>query len=174
MSSEYTEEKLLEQRAALLAQKRQHTASQEEFITMLEFRDLDTHYAVELEKVEAVGRIGEIFPIPLTPKHILGIVRRRGQSRALVSLRRYFSPQAAGLADADFAVYARAGGKRFALAVDEILGVAQLPLSEKREVMDNIDPRVAPFLSGVSFDGVLLIDLDSLVDTEGFGTRRRN
>ncbi len=137
---------------------------------LLEFVLMGLRYAVYLEKVEAVVRIGEIVPIPLTPAHISGIIRRRGESVALVSLRHFFHPDTRGVADADFAVIVSARAKRFALQVEDIEGVIRLTEDALRPPPENFDAAQASYISGITTDGLAIIDLTSLVEAHGFGT----
>ncbi|MCP4680514.1 MAG: chemotaxis protein CheW [Deltaproteobacteria bacterium] len=137
---------------------------------LLEFVLMGLRYAVYLEKVEAVMRIGDIIPIPLTPPHISGIIRRRGESIALVSLKHFFHPDTHGVADADFAVIVSAGGKRFALQVEDIEGVIRLIEEAPRPPPENFDAAQTAHISGITTDGLAVIDLSSLVEAPGFGT----
>ena len=125
-------------------------------------------YGVDLTTVEAVARIGDIVSIPLTPKHITGIIRRHGIVYALVSLKHYFYPQIEGIADADFAVIVKVQGILFALQAEEILGVFHREKSEIQPVPENFDGAQAPFIRGVTTDGLSVIDLERLVDAPGF------
>jgi len=160
---------ILEQRAALLAAPLEDDGKSEQMITLLVFTLMGSPYAVPLSCVEAVTRIGGIFAIPLTPRHISGVIRRRGQTIALVSLRHFFHPETEALIDADFAVISTAGGKRFALQVEEIDGVTQIPLKDLRPPPDNFDRTQAPYLAGVTNDGLVVLELEELVAAEGFG-----
>jgi chemotaxis signal transduction protein len=164
---------ILQQRARALAAPVERTDRQAVSFPLLEFTMMGTRYAVVLDAIDAVTRIGEIHPIPLTPKHITGIIHRRGEAIALISLRHFFHPDAQGIADADFALIARARGKRFALQVEEIVGVTHLPGGDLGQPPDNYDRAQAPYLAGVSADGLSVIDLDRLVTAEGFAAGRQ-
>jgi purine-binding chemotaxis protein CheW len=160
---------LLEARAAELARPLEDGGAGDDRVPVLEFVSMGNRYAVALESIEAVTRIGDIVPIPLTPPHISGIVRRRGDSIALVSPRRYFHPGSQGIADADYAVIVEVRGKRFALQVDDIEGVTFIEEDELKPPPENFDPQQLPFIAGVSVEGLTLIDLEALADAPGFG-----
>ena len=163
---------VMRRRAAELAAPEVRDQRPEHTVALLEFSMMGTRYAVALEKVDAVTRIGEIHSIPLTPRHITGIIRRRGETIALVSLRHFFHPDAEGIADSDFALVARARGKTFALQVDEIEGVSRRPLDDILDPPENYDRAQAPYLAGVTTDGLSVIDVDRLVAAEGFAATR--
>ena len=126
-------------------------------------------YAVPLQKVEAVARVTDVYVIPGVPRHISGVIRRRGSSMALISLRRFFGADSGGLADADFALVVNAGGKRFALEVEDIEGVISLEESELLSPPDNLATTQAPFISYVTLQGITVLDPDRLVAFERFG-----
>lgn len=162
------EKQLLRKRAEELARPADVLGKAEESRPLLEFILLGTPYAIYLERVESVSRIGDIYSIPLTPKHISGIIRRRGQSIALVSLRHFFNRNEEGLRDADFAVIVSAKGKRFALQVEEIQGVIHIPKDAILPPPDNFDSKQVPYIIGVTTEGLAVVDLDSLVEAKGF------
>ena len=55
-----------------------------------------------------------------------------------------------------------------ALQVEDVLGVALLAEGELVAPPDNFDPAQAPYVSAVTIDGLVVIDLDSLVAAKGF------
>jgi purine-binding chemotaxis protein CheW len=171
MSGEWEEvdRSVLQKRADLLAQPRADVDAVVETLAILRFSLMGQDYAVPLEVVEAVLRIGAIVSIPLTPKHIQGVLRRRGQTIALVSLTHYFHPEFEGLIDSDFAIIVVAGGKRFALQVEEIEGVVRCPKSAFLPAPDNFDRAQAPFVIAVTTEGLTLLDVERLVAADDFG-----
>jgi purine-binding chemotaxis protein CheW len=160
---------ILRRRAEALAQPRADAGGAAETLALLQFTLMEADYAIPLVAVEAVLRIGQIVSIPLTPKHIQGVIRRRGQTIALVSLRHFFHPEFEGLADADFAVIVVAGGKRFALQAEEIEGVVYVPKDELKPAAENFDRAQAPFVVAVTVGGLTVLDVERLVATSEFG-----
>jgi purine-binding chemotaxis protein CheW len=163
---------ILKKRAAAIArplEKMEYLANTASF---LEFRMSGERYAVRLENVQAVTRVSEITSIPLVPKHISGIIRRRGESIALVSLPYFFDASREGVSDADFAVIVQAKGKRFALQVEEILGVMTLRKDDLLLPQDNFDPNQVTFIFRVTLDGLMILDLDALVDAKRFAVEK--
>jgi purine-binding chemotaxis protein CheW len=159
---------ILKRRAEALSQPRAAGDAAVETIALLRFTLMEADYAIPLDEVEAVLRIGQIVSIPLTPKHIQGVIRRRGQTIALANLRHYFHPEAEGIADADFAVIVVAGGKRFALQVEEIEGVVHVPKSELAPAPDNFDKAQEPFVVAVTTGGLTILNMERLVGTSEF------
>ncbi|MCU0661626.1 MAG: CheW domain-containing protein [Myxococcota bacterium] len=165
---------ILFRRAEDLARPITNVERAEDRIALLEFLLMGARYAIRLDRVEAVTRIGEIFSVPLTPRHISGVIRRRGQSFALVSLRHFFHSNAEGIADADFAVYVRSKGKQFAIQVEEIEGVIHLPRAKLLPAPETFDYAQAPYIAGVTLEGLALIDVDAMVEADGFSAGRKH
>lgn len=167
-----TEEQILKYRAQQLAMPKRVSSSKEQNIALLQYTSMGYQYAVPLASIEAVGHIDEVLPVPQTPNHIVGIMRRLGRAVALIDLRRFFHPDIKGISDSDYAIIVKAKGKFFALEAEDIEGVV---LVEKQKLLpppDNIDSTEAPFISAVTVDGICIMDLEKLVDAEGFSQSR--
>ena len=159
---------ILAKRAEVLARPTEEMDAQDDLLGLLEFSMTAQRYAVPLENVQAVTRVSEITSIPLVPKHIPGIIRRRGESIALVNLPYFFNANRGGIADADFAVIVQVKGKRFSLQVEEILGVTTVKGEDLRIPQDNFDPTQIAYVSRVTMDGLIILNLESILDAEGF------
>lgn len=159
---------VLDKRADTLARPLDQLESREEWTNLLVFIMMGRRYAVELTKITAVTRIHEITSIPSAPKHIPGIIRRRGESIGLVNLSYFFNAERTGISDADFAVIVQAKHKRFALQVEDILGANMVRNADLLAPQDNFDPAQLPFVSRVMLDGLVVIDLDALIQAKGF------
>ena len=170
---EDTDRETLERRAAALSKPLEDDSDAEETVTLLTFTLMGSSYAVFLSTVEAVTRIGDIFAIPLTPKHIAGVIRRRGQTIALISLRHFFHPETEALVDSDFAVISIVQNKLFALQVEEIEGVQSVAVSDLAPPPENFDRTQAPYLYGVTGDGLAVLDLEAMLAAEGFGMDKK-
>jgi len=168
-----TEQSLLNQRAEGLARPRRRTESRSDWRRVLVFKLLGKPYGVDLDRLEAIARIGDILPIPMTPPHLQGIIRRQGQSITLVSLRHFFDHRAEGVYDADYALIVSAGAKRFAIQAEDVDGVLRLDPAAVRPPPENLDPTQRPYVAGVTADGVLILSLENLVAAAHFAAGHR-
>jgi chemotaxis signal transduction protein len=159
---------ILEKRATSLARPLEQAESRDEWTNLLVFTMMGKRYAVALTHVIAVTRIHEITSIPSAPKHIPGVIRRRGESIGLVNLALFFNSERAGISDSDFAVIVQARNKRFALQVEDILGANVVRNADLAAPQDNFDPAQLPFVSNVMLDGLVVLDLDALIQAKGF------
>jgi chemotaxis signal transduction protein len=159
---------ILEQRARTLAEQIEALDKLDDTVALLEFFIMGGRYAVLLKKVHAVIKILEITSIPLVPRHIPGIIRRQGESIALVNLDYFFHSDKTGIFDADFAMIVTGAGKRLALQVVDVIGVVLVREKDLRSPQDNFDPSQAPYISAVTLDGLIVLDLDALVQARGF------
>jgi chemotaxis signal transduction protein len=159
---------ILEQRARKLAEQIETLEKLDDTVALLEFSIMGGRYAVPLKKVHAVTKILEITSIPLVPRHIPGIIRRQGESIALVNLEYFFHSDKTGIFDADYAVIVTGAGKRLALQVVDVIGVVLVSEKELSSPQDNFDASQAPYVSAVTLGGLIVLDLDALVQARGF------
>jgi len=163
---------VLNRRAETLAKPIEQVESREEWTSLLAFIMLGKRYAVDLGQVVSVTRILEITAIPFAPRHIPGIIRRRGESIDLVNLSYFFNSDRTGISDADFAVIVQARGKRFALQVEDIVGANVVKIADLLLPQDNFDPAQLPYVSRVMLDGLVVLDLDALIQAKGFAAEK--
>ncbi len=166
--TEWENNELMKRRAEELSRPVEQTESREGMSTLLVFILMGKRYAVELGSVVAVTRIHEITSIPSAPKHIPGIIRRRGESIGLVNLTYFFNSERTGISDADFAVVVQAKKRRFALQVEDIVGAATVRDAELLRPQHNFDQSQLPYVSSVMLDGLVVLDLDALISAKGF------
>lgn len=159
---------VLKKRAERLAAHIDTLENREDTTSLLQFAIMGQRYAIPLNRVHAVTQISEITAIPLVPRHIPGIIRRRGESIALVNLEYFFHSEKTGISDADYAIIVTGASKRFALQVEDVMGVALVAEKELGAPQDNFDPKQIPYVSAVTLDGLVVINLDALVTAKGF------
>lgn len=164
---------LLERRAKNLAKPPSQLESREGGTSLLVFIMSGRRYAVDLSSIITVTRIHEIISIPSAPRHIPGIIRRRGESIGLADLACFFNADKSGISDADFAVIVQAQDKKFALQVEDIVGATTVRNADLLPPQDNFDPKQLPFVSNVMLDGLVILNLDALIRAKGFAAEKR-
>lgn len=116
-------------------------------------------YALPVRHVPEVAELGDVTPVPGAPPQVLGIRNLRGEVLPVFDLAAGLGAEGSGAATRIvLAEDPAAPGRRCALAVDEILEVAEL--GEAQEAVDS------PLLAGaVLLDGRLvgLVDVPALL-----------
>jgi purine-binding chemotaxis protein CheW len=113
-------------------------------------------YALPVRHVPEVAELGDVTPVPGTPAQVLGIRNLRGEVLPVFDLAVGLGAQGSGAPER--IILADVDGRRCALAVDEVLEVAEL--EEAQEAVDS------PLLAGaVLLEGRLvgLIDVPALL-----------
>lgn len=83
-------------------------------------------YALPVEHVLEVAERGAVTPVPGAPAHVVGVRNLRGEVLPVVDLASALGLEAAGRAAGERIVVLEEGGRRAGLAVEGLVGVAQL------------------------------------------------
>jgi chemotaxis signal transduction protein len=169
----FTQEQLdlLERRAARLREKPK-ADSDEAVLWAAEFPVGDESYALPLEALRAAVPLRMVTPVPLSPPHVIGILRFQGQILTAMSLAsllggRGWREDPAVL----LVVNPGMGGRLFALDCERIPKPVQLPVS----AVEAARARATGPLLEVALPGlkqVSLIDLRRLMDRRSQDGRR--
>jgi purine-binding chemotaxis protein CheW len=127
-------------------------------------RVADEHYALAVEDVLEVARLGDVTPVPGATAAVLGVRNLGGQVLPVVDLATVFELPSV---HPERIVIAERGGLRAGLAVDAVVGVEELP-----EASEEVDSR---HLTGAALaDGALVgvVDVGSVLEAvKGSNTR---
>jgi purine-binding chemotaxis protein CheW len=162
---------LLERRAARLRAKPK-AESDEAMLWAAEFPIGDDSYALPLAALRAAVPLRMVTPVPLSPPHVIGILRFQGQILTAMSLAsllggRGWREDPAVLLVVDPGI----GGRLFALDCERIPRPVSLPASAVEEAR----ARSTGALAEVTLPGmqqVNLIDLRRLIDRRAVESRR--
>ncbi|HET9954378.1 MAG TPA: chemotaxis protein CheW [Polyangiaceae bacterium] len=116
-------------------------------------------YGLWLSAVERVIRMPWITPLPDAPPIVLGVVKIRGELRAVVDLRQRFQLPARAVRASDRLLLARTAQRSVALRVDDVLGVETLRREDWVEAerllpVTGMAPSASPDLGGLSLLGM--------------------
>jgi purine-binding chemotaxis protein CheW len=118
------------------------------------------HYALPVTGVLEVAPMGEISSVPGAPRPVLGVRNLRGQVLPVVDLGAVLGVEGAGRPSR--ILVAESGARRAGLAVESVLGVAELP--------DPTTPADSACLVGAALiDGDLVgvVDVDATLRVAG-------
>ena len=100
-------------------------------------------YAMPIEVVQEITRLGDVRTIPQAPPYLIGLINIRGMAIPLIDLHIRFGVDQGNTTNT-FALIAEVRGNHVGFAVDEVREV---------RVLENIDPPppliTAPFIGGV-------------------------
>lgn len=125
-------------------------------------------YAISVLEVQEVIRKQNLTRIPSAPNFIKGLINLRGQIVTAFSLRTLFGLPEVG-SENYMNIIVRSGDSLYALMVDEILDVMDVPQTRFEKTPDNLDDKIRQYISGVyKLDGKLLstLDLEKLLNQE--------
>jgi purine-binding chemotaxis protein CheW len=126
-----------------------------------------TRYAVSINNVIEMDKIPRITPVPNVPAFVRGVTNLRGEIVSVLDLRVLLGLSHAEQLDRGRILVVRAAGgqQTAALVVDEVRGIATIPLGRLKPPAGTIEDKVLPLLSGVcEYDDTLLnvLSLESL------------
>jgi purine-binding chemotaxis protein CheW len=119
----------------------------------------ETRYAVAISNVIEMDKIPRITLVPNVPAFVRGVTNLRGEIVSVLDLRVLLGlSQSEQLDRGRILVVRAAGGQQTAaLVVDEVRGIATVPLGRLKPPAGTIEDRVLPLLSGVcEYDDTLL------------------
>jgi purine-binding chemotaxis protein CheW len=126
-----------------------------------------TRYAVSIHNVIEMDKIPRITPVPNVPAFVRGVTNLRGEIVSVLDLRVLLGLSQSEQPDRGRILVVRAGGgqQTAALVVDEVRGIATIPMGKLKPPAGTIDDKVLPLLSGVSeYENALLnvLSMESL------------
>ena len=121
---------------------REELSSRTNFFTVF----VDKHvYGLDVSEAQTIFRVGQITPIPLTHREIVGFINLRGKIVVAVSLRRRLGVPTTEQICESFAIGLEAGNEHFALLVDRVGDVLALPESARTELPPHFTGRQSLF-----------------------------
>lgn len=147
------------------------TLERPEQVSLL-LRFIDERFAVPLTVIREAISLRSVVVVPGAPAHVVGLTRIRGAVTALVDVRRFWSSDTRGHADADLAVIVEHRGVDFGIVCTQIEGLREFQPDEVKPPPSNLDKRQAACLIGVADRRTLLVDIPRLVAQPGFLVRQ--
>ncbi|MBT7609227.1 MAG: chemotaxis protein CheW [Bacteriovoracaceae bacterium] len=139
-----------------------------DYVQLCGFKIGDGFYAVPVLEVQEVVRPQKITQVPMAPDYIEGLINLRGQVVTSINLRTLFKLK--GDDPEEFMnVIVRSRGSLYALVVDEILDVMDVPNKAFEETPDTLDNNLRKYIEGVyKLKDKLLISLsiEKLINVE--------
>lgn len=159
-------QKVLRERARLLAQEDNKKDASHGYLRVLEFLMAYERYALETAYLREVYPLKDITPLPCTPPYVLGIINVRGQILSVIELKKFFELPEKGISNlnkviiisTDKPVFSGVEGMEFGILADAVLGVRSVPLNEVQPSLPTLTGIREDYLKGITKDRVVILD----------------
>jgi Chemotaxis signal transduction protein len=162
LSAEQKQQILLE-RAKQLAVR--PPASQDDIrcIDITCFRLQNENYAFESRYIREIVPVNHVTPLPCVPDFVAGIMNLRGRILSLLHLDKILGLMSATPNPKHQVVILSNGTMEFGLLVEEILGVAEIPLDKIQDQLATLSEQAQRYLRGITPDRQILLDAHLLL-----------
>jgi purine-binding chemotaxis protein CheW len=157
------QERILRERALVLAREPARAEPEGEVLEVLEFALASETYAIDRSYVREALPLADLTPVPCTPDFVLGIINLRGQILSVVDLKGFFNLPAKGLSELNKVVVVQSPETEFGILADSILGVRRIPLTEIEQSIPTVTGIGAEYLRGVMSDGLIVLAGDRIL-----------
>lgn len=164
-------ERVLEERARLIAGRQGPDEPAGESLLVLEFSLALERYALEAGPILEVHPLRDYTPVPGAPPHVLGVVNVRGRIFSVLDIKVFFGIPTQALTDLNKAILLQGGGMSFAVLADAVLAVRPLPTADILPPPPTLTGIRERYLRGVTRDGLIVLDADRLLSDEGLVVR---
>lgn len=150
--------RLLRERAGVLARPVQREATDGESLEVIQFLLAYEHYAIETSFVREVFPLTEFTRLPGTPPFVLGIVNVRGEIVSVVDIRKFFDLPEKGLTNLNRLIVLEGADMVFGVLADQVLGVRRLPVKELQDGLHTFTGIRRDYLKGIARDRLAILD----------------
>ena len=156
-------QRLLAERAEVLARIVAPKSDEGETVSVLEFRLGAERYAVENTAVREVHVLREITPVPGTPDFILGVVIVRGRICSVVDLARVFELPARERGARARVVVLADRAMEFGIVADEVVGMRSIATTTLQDSLPTMTGARQKYLRGVTPERIAVLDARRLL-----------
>lgn len=143
-----------------------------DFWTGVGFRLGSQHLVSSMDEVAELLKQPELSPVPRARHWVRGIANVRGNLLPVMDLNGYLHGTFTTPTRASRVLVIHAGDLVTGLLVDEVFGMRQFPVEDRRWAPGDVDPALAPYVSGVfesdNEGGWLLFSMTALAEHPDF------
>lgn len=161
------EHNILSERARKIAGKKgPENQSGEETISVVEFLLTPERYAFEEKYVSEVLFLRDITSVPGTPLFVMGVINLRGRILSIINFKRLFNLKERGLTELNKVIVLRNDNMEFGVIADSITGNKSILLNTLSKPQLTFENNGAGYISGVTPDGLILLNAMSLLSSK--------
>lgn len=123
-------------------------------------------YAIDVMYARTVRLLDQLTPVPCTPDFVAGVVNLQGSILSLLDLTKFLGIQREGITDLMHIIVVEAAGLRIGILANRVGEVTRLPLADLQEPPATVNGLGARYIKGVTLDGVILLDLETVLGDE--------
>jgi len=159
--------KILKQRARILAQEPQTVSSAQDYLDVVEFMLAYERYGIESVYVREVYPLTELVPLPGTPAFVLGIVNMRSQIVSVIDLKKFFGLPEKGLTDLNKIIIIRDEKMEYGILANDIIGVRKVSTNDMQVSIPALTGVRADYIRGVTGESLIILDAQKLLADKG-------
>jgi len=159
--------KILRQRARILAQEPEIVSAAQDYLEVVEFMLGYERYGIESAYVREVYPLMELVPLPGTPASVLGIVNVRSQILSVIDLKKFFGLPEKGLTDLNKIIIIQDDKMEFGILADNIDGVRKVSINDMQVSIPALTGVRADYIKGVTGESLIILDAQKLLDDKG-------
>lgn len=148
-------DKILFERAKVLARPIEERDERGESLEVLEFYLSGERYAIDMEYVSEVSLLRHLTILPGTPDFILGIISIRGRVVSVTDLRVFFNLPRRGLSDYNKIIVLSDKTMEFAILADQVQGVSRQNIMQMQPPPESVHGIGKEYVKGI-FPGTLI------------------
>ena len=172
LSHERTEA-ILRRRAEALAKRgldrRNPTRSESRLVFTLNAE----RYALATQALVEISKLEQCTPVPGVPAAVLGLVSHRGELRAIIDLAALLGLKTEGDRRTGFVLFLRRAECQAGFRVDAVEEISRIEAATVLTGVSAGDAGAARFSTGVTRDGLILLDVETLLAHEILGAANR-
>lgn len=160
------EQTILQTRAKKVAGWKADTASGGESMLVVEFQLIPERYCIESSFIAEVLPLKEITPIPGAPAFMIGVMNVRGKIISVVNLKTFFNLKEKGITELNKIIVIRKNLMEFGIVTDAIIGTREVIVNTLSAPPVTISGIGAEYVKGVTPDGLILLDMASIMNSK--------
>ncbi len=165
---------VLRRRAEALAKRGLTARSTARSEPLLVFTLNAERYAVTAEALVEISKLEQCTPVPGVPAAVLGLISHRGELRAIIDLAALLGLKTEGDRRTGFVLLLRQAEFQTGFRVDAVEEISTVDTATIQTGFSGGDAGAVRFASGVTRDGLTLLDVKALLTHETLGPANRS
>jgi purine-binding chemotaxis protein CheW len=159
-------ERVLDERAAALAEPLRNAGPPIETSQYMVFRLGEERYALEIRLIEEVRRALGLAPVPCTPDFIVGAINVRGVVLPVIDIRGLLGLPGPRSSSAGKIIVAKTGEIRLGILADRVEEVRDIGPKDIGPVTENLPRAAEGSIAGLTVEGVAVLNGADLIDND--------